>query len=108
MAYSARVAGGARVVGRYVIRREIGRGGMAVVYLARQVDLERDVALKELAGPLAGDPALAERFLRESRVSGSLSHPNLVTMFDYFVHDAVPYIAMEYLERGSLRPSCPR
>ena len=76
---------------------------MALVYLAYQFDLEREVALKELAGPLAGNPAFAERFLRESRVSGSLSHPNLVTVFDYFEHDAVPYIAMEYLQRGSLR-----
>src|SRR5690348_15591736 len=77
---------------------------MAVVHLARQLDLEREVALKELAGPLAVDPAFAERFLRESRVSGSLSHPNVVTVFDYFEHEGVPYIAMEYLERGSLRP----
>ncbi|MDQ4048293.1 MAG: protein kinase [Actinomycetota bacterium] len=75
---------------------------MAVVYLARQGALNRNVALKELvADP---DPALAERFLQESQLAGSLNHPNVVTVHDYFEHEGVPYIAMEYLERGSLRP----
>src|SRR5881275_3342847 len=93
-----------RNVGRYEILREIGRGGMAFVYLARQTDLDRHVALKELAAFHAADPAFAERFLRESRVAGSLSHPNIVTVHDYFEHEGTPYIAMEYVERGSLRP----
>ncbi len=77
---------------------------MAVVYLARQPALARSVALKELAPFLAGDPALAQRFIREARVAGSLNHPNVVTVFDFLEQDGVPYIAMEYLERGSLRP----
>ena len=93
-----------KTVGRYEVLREVGRGGMAVVYLARQTDLDRFVALKELAAFHASDPAFAQRFLRESRVAGSLSHPNIVTVHDYFEHDGTPYIAMEYLERGSLRP----
>src|SRR3954453_22296311 len=93
-----------RKVGRYEILREVGRGGMAVVYLARQTDLDRDVALKELGAFHAADPAFAERFLRESRVAGSLSHPNIVTVHDYFEHEGTPYISMEYVERGSLRP----
>src|SRR4029450_13770326 len=93
-----------RTVGRYEVQREIGRGGMAVVYLARQTDLDRDVALKELGAFHASDPAVAERFLRESRVAGSLSHPNIVTVHDYFEHEGTPYISMEYIERGSLRP----
>jgi hypothetical protein len=91
-------------VGRYEVIREVGRGGMAVVYLARQTDLDRDVALKELGAFHAADPAFAERFLRESRVAGSLSHPNIVTVHDYFEHERIPFISMEYLERGSLRP----
>jgi hypothetical protein len=95
---------GTRVVGRYEIVRQIGRGGMAVVYLARQTELGRDVALKELGAFYAGDPALAERFVRESQMVGSFNHPNIVTVYDYFEHDGVPFIAMEYLERGSLRP----
>jgi serine/threonine protein kinase len=93
-----------KTVGRYEILREVGRGGMAMVYLARQTDLDRFVALKELAAFHASDPSFAQRFLRESRVAGSLSHPNIVTVHDYFEHDGTPYIAMEYVERGSLRP----
>lgn len=93
-----------KTVGRYEILREVGRGGMAMVYLARQTDLDRFVALKELGAFHASDPAFAQRFLRESRVAGSLSHPNVVTVHDYFEHDGTPYIAMEYIERGSLRP----
>ena len=77
---------------------------MAMVYLARQTDLDRFVALKELGAFHASDPSFAQRFLRESRVAGSLSHPNIVTVHDYFEHDGTPYIAMEYVERGSLRP----
>ncbi len=93
-----------KTVGRYEILREVGRGGMAMVYLARQTDLDRFVALKELGAFHASDPSFAHRFLRESRVAGSLSHPNIVTVHDYFEHDGTPYIAMEYVERGSLRP----
>ena len=63
---------------------------MAVVYLARQPVLGRSVALKELAPFLAGDPALAQRFIREARVAGSLNHPNVVTVFDFLEQDGVP------------------
>jgi serine/threonine protein kinase len=93
-----------RRVGRYVIVRQIGRGGMSVVYLARQETLERDVALKELSAFEAGESATAQRFLRESRLAGSLNHPNVATVHEYFEEGGVPYIAMEYLPRGSLRP----
>jgi len=93
-----------RTVGRYEILREAGRGGMAIVHLARQTDLDRYVALKELAGLHTADPSLAHRFLRESRVAGSLNHPNIVAVHDYFEWDGTPFIAMEYLDRGSLRP----
>src|ERR687897_1506858 len=77
---------------------------VATVHLARQRDLDRFVALKELAAFHASDASFAQRFLRESRVAGSLSHPNIVTVHDYFEHDGTPFIAMEYVERGSLRP----
>ena len=76
-----------KTVGRYEILREVGRGGMAMVYLARQTDLDRFVALKELAAFHAYDAAFAQRYLRESRVAGSLSHPNIVTVHDYFEHE---------------------
>ena len=93
-----------RRVGRYQIVRQIGRGGMAIVYLARQETLERDVALKELSSFHASAPEMAQRFLQESRLAGSLNHPNIVTVLEYFEDDGVPYIAMEYVRRGSLRP----
>lgn len=100
---------------RYRVIRQIGRGGLAVVYLARQTDLDRDVALKEFRSFYApasdltpelhpGDPAFSERFLRESRVAGSLNHPNILTVYDYFEYEGTPYISSEYIERGSLRP----
>jgi serine/threonine protein kinase len=97
-------AGGTRVVGRYEITSEIGRGGAAIVHLARQLDLDRQVALKELSVSNTTPPDFARRFLRESRVAGSLSHPNIVTVYEYLEHDGVPYIVMEFLPRGSLRP----
>ncbi|HXB63697.1 MAG TPA: serine/threonine-protein kinase [Solirubrobacteraceae bacterium] len=93
-----------RSVGRYEILREIGRGGMAVVYLARQRDLDRLVALKELSSFHATSPEFADRFLRESRLAGSLSHPNIVTVHEYFEEGGIPFIAMEYVPQGSLRP----
>ena len=93
-----------RTVGGYELVSELGRGGMAIVYLARQIDLDRRVALKELSSFQAGSAEAAERFLREARLAGSLGHPNIVTVHEYFEQDGIPYIAMEYVERGSLRP----
>jgi hypothetical protein len=93
-----------RYVGRYEIVRPIGAGGMAVVHLARQRGLDRLVALKELVAPDAMDPAFLRRFVRESRVAASLTHPNIVTVYEYFESESKRYIAMEYLAPGSLRP----
>jgi serine/threonine protein kinase len=94
----------ARTVGRYEILDELGRGGVATVYLARQTDLHRLVALKELSAFRQADQSFTQRFLRESRLAGGLSHPNIVTVYDFFEHDDLPYIAMEYVDGGSLRP----
>jgi serine/threonine protein kinase len=93
-----------RVAGRYEIHRLLGRGGMASVHLARQPALDREVALKELHSDHVRDAAFAHRFLNESRVAGALNHPSIVSVIEYFEHEGVPFIAMEYLERGSLRP----
>jgi serine/threonine protein kinase len=93
-----------RCVGRYEIVRQIGQGAMATVHLARQIDLDRTVALKELDRFGAGDSGVfAARFLREARLAGSLSHANIVTVYEYFENAGRPYIAMEHVERGSLR-----
>ncbi|HET9740076.1 MAG TPA: protein kinase [Solirubrobacteraceae bacterium] len=90
-------------IGAYEVVRLIARGGMATVYEAYQPALDRAVALKRL-DLRTDDPTLAERFIRESRIAASFDHPNIVTVYDFFECDAVPYIAMEYLPRGSLRP----
>ena len=93
-----------KTVGRYEILREVGRGGMAMVYLRGRPTWTTSWRSKKLGAFHASDPSFAHRFLRESRVAGSLSHPNIVTVHDYFEHDGTPYITMEYVERGSLRP----
>jgi tetratricopeptide (TPR) repeat protein/tRNA A-37 threonylcarbamoyl transferase component Bud32 len=88
--------------GPFRILHEIGRGGMGVVYRARETALNRDVALKIL---LAGERATAEqasRFLREARSAGHLSHPNIVPVFAAGSERGVPYFAMEFIEGASL------
>ncbi len=90
-------------IGAYEIVRLIARGGMATVYEARQPALGRLVALKRL-DLRTDDPTLVDRFIRESQIGAAFDHPNIVTVFDFFEADGVPYIAMEYLPRGSLRP----
>jgi serine/threonine protein kinase len=92
-----------RRVGRYDLLEVIGRGGAAVVYLARQTDLQRYVALKELAPFHAADETFAQRFVEEGRLAGAMNHANIVTVHEFFEAAGVPYIAMEYLPYGSLR-----
>jgi serine/threonine protein kinase len=90
-------------VGKYEVLSEIGRGGTGVVYLAQQRDLERKVALKALhaAGTLSAGAGLA--LVAESRLAGSLNHPNIVTVYEYLGEAGTSYIAMEHVPRGSLR-----
>jgi serine/threonine protein kinase len=90
-------------VGRFDLLEVIGRGGAAVVYLALQRDLQRHVALKELAPFHLADTSFGERFVEESRLAGSMNHANIVTVHEFFEDGSVPYIAMEYLPHGSLR-----
>ena len=68
----------AALAGEYSLQRELGRGGMGVVYLARDVQLDRDVAIKVLPADLARDPEARERFVREARMAAGLSHPHIV------------------------------
>jgi serine/threonine protein kinase len=90
-------------IGAYEVVRLIARGGMAIVYEARQPALDRAVALKELELRV-DDTTMLDRFIQESRLSASFDHPNIVVVYDFFEVEGVPYIAMEYLPRGSLRP----
>jgi len=75
---------------------------MAVVYLARDDELERPVAIKVLAGHLANDPVFRDRFIREARLAAGLSHPNVVQIYDAGEDDGHPYIVMEYVDGLSL------
>lgn len=81
----------------------IGHGGMGVVYQARQVNLNRLVALKILSPRLGQDPAFAERFLREAQTMAKLSHPNIVTVFDFGKTDGLYYLTMEFVDGVNLR-----
>jgi len=86
----------------YRIDREIGRGGMAVVYAGWHEQLERPVALKVLADHLANDAAFRTRFLREARIAAKLHHPNLVQTYDIAEVDGRPTIVMELLQGPTL------
>ena len=95
---------------RYRIERELGRGGMASVYLAHDEELHRPVALKVLAEHLGDDETFRARFLREARLAGRLSHPNIVQVYDAGDPEGRPFIVMEYVpgvtlaECGQLPP----
>jgi len=91
-----------RLGDRYVIERELGRGGMGTVYLARDVRLDRAVALKVLPPEFAIDASLRERFLRETRTSASFSHPNIVPVHAVEESDDLVAFAMGYVEGESL------
>ncbi|MBI2932547.1 MAG: protein kinase [Planctomycetes bacterium] len=85
------------------ILQEVGRGGMGVVYKARQLDLDRTVALKVLAPDLAGDPEFAGRFDREAKALAALNHSNIVHVHDFGREAGRLFLIMEYVDGVSLR-----
>lgn len=87
----------------YRIERILGKGATATVYLAIQESLDRRVALKILSAQLVKDPAFNKRFIKEGKTVARLAHPHIVTVYDTGSHQTVFYIAMEYLECGSLK-----
>ncbi|MDD9381093.1 serine/threonine-protein kinase [Streptomyces sp. ZAF1911] len=87
---------GAEIAG-YQVEREIGRGGMGVVYLAKDLRLGRAVALKVLAPGLTRDDALRRRFIHESRMAAAIDHPHIVPIFASGESNGVLYIAMRYV-----------
>jgi eukaryotic-like serine/threonine-protein kinase len=89
-------------LGRYRLDEVLGSGGMAVVYRARDEELDRPVAIKVLADNLAADEAFRKRFLREARLAARLSHRNVVQVYDSGEADGRPYIIMEYVEGETL------
>lgn len=91
-----------RLGSRYHVERLLGRGGMGAVYLARELRLDRSVALKVLPEGVAHDVALRDRFLRESRLAASFSHPNIVPVYAVEEQDDLLAFAMGYIEGESL------
>ena len=92
-----------RQIAGYRIEHEIGRGGMAVVYRARDLRLDRTVALKLLAPELARNDTFRRRFTHESRVAAAIDHPHIVPVFEAGETGGVLYIAMRYVPGQDLR-----
>ena len=92
---------GRRLGDRYLLRRPLGHGGMAAVWLATDERLGRPVAVKVLSDTIAGDQEFLDRFRREARVAAGLQHPNLVQVYDFDAGNR-PYLVMEYIEGGDL------
>ena len=87
---------------RYEFEEIIGRGGMAIVWRARDLQLERTVAIKVISDVLASDPSFVARFEREARLAAALNHPNLVKVFDFSTEDERPFLVMEFIAGGTL------
>jgi serine/threonine protein kinase/beta-lactam-binding protein with PASTA domain len=94
---------GRLIDGRYQVRSKIARGGMATVYLATDLRLERRVAIKIMHGHLADEGNFKERFVQEARSAARLAHPNVVNVFDQGQDSDMAYLVMEYLPGMTLR-----
>src|SRR5687768_1793636 len=92
----------AALAGEYSIQRELGRGGMGIVYLARDVQLDRDVAIKVLPPALAETAASRERFVREARIAAGLSHPHIVPIHRVGEAGGFVFFVMSYVEGETL------
>ncbi len=87
---------------RYEVHKRVGRGGMADVFLARDLLLDRQVAIKILFPEFAVDPNFVERFRREAQAAANLSHPNIVNVYDWGRYEGTYFIAMEYVQGRTL------
>jgi serine/threonine protein kinase len=92
-----------KTVSHYKIISQVGQGGMGVLYLAEDLELNRKAVLKFLPPEMINDPETNLRFKREAQSAGSLSHPNIVTIYDVGVYENKTFIAMEYVEGRTLR-----
>jgi serine/threonine protein kinase len=89
-------------IGRYEIIRELGRGGTAAVFLARDPYMQREVAIKLLSGALTDDPQFRTRFQHEAAIVAVLDHPYIVPVYDFGYHEEQPFIVMRHMLGGSL------
>ncbi|MEW5738891.1 MAG: protein kinase [Myxococcota bacterium] len=90
------------LLGRYRLEQKIGEGGMGTVYIAHDVELDRQVAVKLLAANLVTDDEVVERFEREARLNAKLDHPNIAPVYDVGRHEGRPFIVMKLLEGDTL------
>ncbi|MFQ5654379.1 MAG: protein kinase, partial [Planctomycetota bacterium] len=91
-----------RRVGKYLLRRRVGQGGMGVVFEAEHPNLSRPVALKILSPSQGRDPAAIQRFLREVKSAGRFNHPHIVHAYDAGIDGDVPYLVMEFVDGENL------
>jgi eukaryotic-like serine/threonine-protein kinase len=91
-----------QTIGRYELIEKLGQGGMGAVYRARDTLLQRIVAVKVIATTIDQNEELRERFFREARAAGQLSHKNIITIHDLGEHEGQPYLAMEFLQGQDL------
>ncbi|HEU5104825.1 MAG TPA: serine/threonine-protein kinase [Solirubrobacterales bacterium] len=99
---AATIGTGELLKDRYRLERTLGRGGMAAVWLGQDEVLERPVAVKVLSDTIAGDPGFVARFRREAQVAASLSHPNLVGVYDFSEEGERPYLVMQFVPGENL------
>ena len=88
---------------RYEIIKKLGGGGMAIVYLAKDVFLDRPVAVKVLREEYIGDQDYIRRFHKEAKAVASLVHPNIVNIFDFGINNERAFLVMEYVEGKTLK-----
>ena len=91
-----------RTISHYQLERQLGEGGMGAVWLARDLVLEREVAIKLLGTNTAGDPEFLERFKREARLAASLNHPNIATIYEFGEDQGEAFLAMELVDGETL------
>ena len=99
---TSRVASGA-VIGDFIILREIGRGGMGIVYLAHQISLDRPAGLKVLAENYANNAEFVVGFIKEARAAAKLNHPNIVQAYAVGEDEGIFYFAMEYIDGETMK-----
>jgi len=87
-----------KTIGSYQVERELGKGGMGVVYVARQPDLDRRVVVKGLRRDFIDDPIATERFIREAQAASAIHHQNVVTVHDCFMVRGERFIALEFVD----------
>lgn len=87
---------------KFQVEKQLGEGGMALVYIGEQSALDRQVVIKLLKQELSKDAGMRDRFLQEAKTSAKLKHPNIIDIIDVGIADERPYFIMEYISRGSL------